>query len=202
MTTDTTQTDIVHGIHNLRKDAGVALVVLIALALGLALRQYTLSRTIIYQDTETGLSLQFPAAWGTADSLQEVLLKVENPATDSSYKTNLVVETRDLDPQNPPTLQEFVDRRVTQKGNLTGYHFISEKDDTVAGEKARQIVYAYVVQPNDQPRRVSLPVVVVAREYIVVGKDRVYYLTLAAPEKEFAAASAQLDEILKTVNMP
>ncbi len=202
MTTDTTQTDIVHGIHNLRKDAGVALVVLIALALGFALRQYTLSRAIAFQDSATGFSLQFPAAWGTADSLQEVLLKVENPATDSSYKTNLVVEARDLDPQHPPTLQEFVDRRVTQKGNLTGYHFISEKDDTVAGEKARQIVYAYVVQPNDQPRRISLPVVVVAREYIVVATDRVYYLTLAAPEKEFAAASAQLDEILKTVNLP
>ena len=68
--------------------------------------------------------------------------------------------------------------------------------------KREQIVYAYVVQPNDQPRRVSLPVVVVAREYIIVGKDRVYYLTVAAPEKEFEAASAQLDDILKTVNLP
>jgi hypothetical protein len=58
------------------------------------------------------------------------------------------------------------------------------------------------VQPIDQPRRVSLPVVVVAREYIIVGKDRVYYITVAAPEEEFATASAQLDGILKTVNIP
>jgi hypothetical protein len=99
-----------------------------------------------------------------ADTLQDVMLKVENPTTGSVYKTNLVVEARDLDPQNPPTLQEFVDRRVTQKGSLTGYHFISEQDDTVDAQKARQIVYTYVVQPIDQPRRVALPVVVVARE--------------------------------------
>jgi hypothetical protein len=202
MTTNTDQEDRFLGVPHLGKDIGVAVVVIVALLLGGLLRVATLNRVSVFKDSDTGLSLQFPAAWGTVDSLQDVLLKVENPATDSAYKTNLVVESRELDPQNPPTLQEFVDRRVTQKSNLTGYHFISEQEATVAGQKARQLVYAYTVQPNDQPRRVSLPVVVEAREYIVTGKDRVYYLTVAAPEKEFDAAGAQLDNILKTVNIP
>lgn len=201
MTTNANQEDRFLGVPHLGKDIGVAIVVVAALLLGWALREATLSRTTLYQDSETGFSLQFPAAWGVADSLQDVLLKVENPTTDSAYKTNLVVEVRELDPQNPPTLQEFVDRRVVQKSSLAGYHFISEQDDTVAGEKARQLVYAYVVQPIDQPRRIALPVVVVAREYIVVGKARVYYLTVAAPEEEFAVASARLDDILRTVNL-
>jgi hypothetical protein len=202
MTTNASQEDRFLGVPHLGKDIGVAIVVIVALLLGWLLREVTLNRTSAFQDSETGLSLQFPAAWGTVDSLQDVLLKVENPFTDSAYKTNLVVEARDLDPQNPPTLQEFVDRRVTQKSNLTGYHFISEQEATADGEKARQLVYAYVVQPNDQPRRVSLPVVVVAREYIIVTADRVYYLTVAAPEEEFAPASARLDSILKTINLP
>jgi hypothetical protein len=202
MTTNVNQEDRFLDVPHLGKDLGVAIVVIVALTMSWMLRAYTLNRASVFQDSETGFSLQFPAAWGTVVSLQDVLLKVENPATDSAYKTNLVVEARDLDPQKPPTLQEFVDRRVTQKSNLTGYHFISEQDATVAGQKARQLVYAYIVQPNDQPRRVSLPVVVEAREYIVTGKDRVYYLTVAAPEKEFDAASAQLDNILKTVNVP
>jgi hypothetical protein len=202
MTTNTNTEDRFLGVPHLGKDIGVAIVVIVALLLGWLLREATLNRTIAYQDSETGFSLKFPAAWGVADSLQDVLLKVENPNTGSAYKTNLVVEARDLDPQNPPTLQEFVDRRVTQKGNLTGYHFISEQDDTVDGNKARQIVYAYIAQPIDQPRRVSLPVVIVAREYIIVGPDRVYYITVAAPEDEFAAADARLDEIAKTVDIP
>ncbi len=202
MTTDTTQTDTLYGIRNLRKDLGVALVVIVALLLGWLLRSSTLSRTVSFQDPDTGFSLKYPAAWGVADSLQDVLLKVENPQTDSAYKTNLVVEARDLDPQNPPTLQEFVDRRVTQKGGLTGYHFIGEQETTVDGQKARQIIYAYVVQPIEQPRRVSLPVVVVARETIVVGKDRVYYLTVAAPENDVDSASARLNEIIQTVHIP
>jgi hypothetical protein len=202
MTTNIDQEDRFLGVPHLAKDLGVAIVVIVALLLGWLLREVTLSRTIAYQDSETSFQLAFPAAWGVTDSLQDVMLKAENPNTGSAYKTNLVVEARDLDPQNPPTLQEFVDRRVTQKGNLTGYHFISEADGVVDGNKARQIVYAYVVQPIDQPRRVSLPVVVAAREYIIVGPDRVYYITVAAPEDEFTAASARLDAIINTVNIP
>ena len=164
MATDIDQEDRFMGVPHLGKDLGVAAVVIVALLLGWLLRSYTLSRTVAFQDSDSGLSLHYPAVWGVSDSLQDVALKVEDPFTDSAYKTNLTVETRELDPRNPPTLQEFVDRRVTQKGNLTGYHFIGEQDTTVDGEKARQITYAYTVQPIDQPRRVSLPVVVVARE--------------------------------------
>ena len=202
MAIDTTPEDRFLGVPHLGKDLGVAFVVIVALLLGWLLREATLNRTIAYRDSETGLSLQFPAAWSTADALQDVLLKVENPNTGSAYKTNLVVEARDLDVQNPPTLQELVDRRVTQKSSLTGYHFIREQDGVVDGNKSREIVYAYVVQPNDQPRRVSLPVVVAAREVIAVGPDRVYYIAVAAPENEFDAASVQLDGILNTVDLP
>ncbi len=202
MTTTTNTEDRFLGVPHLGKDIGVTVVVIVALLLGWALHEVTLNRTIAFKDDETGFSLQFPATWGSVDSLQDVLLKVENPSTDSAYKTNLTVEARELDPQNPPTLQEFVDRRVTQKENLTGYHFIGEQDTTVSGQKARQITYAYTVQPIDQPRRVSLPVVVVAREYIVEGKDRVYYITVAAPEVDVDAASARLGEIIQTVNIP
>ncbi len=202
MTTTPNTEDRFLGVPHLGKDIGVAVVVIAALLLGWLLREATVSRAIAYHDSETGFSLQFPAAWGAVDSLQDVLLKVENPATASAYKTNLVVEARDLDPQNPPTLQEFVDRRVALKGNLTGYHFIGEQDATVDGNKAHAIRYAYVVQPIDQPRRVALPVVVEAREYIVVGQDRVYYIAVAAPENEADSASAQLDHIIKTVDIP
>ena len=136
---------------------------MVARCCGWLLREATLSRTIAYQESEDGLPSGFLAAWGVADPLQDVMLKVENPTTASAYKTNLFVEARDLDPQNPPT-SEFVDWRVSQKSNLTSNHFLSEKEDTVEGEKARQIMYAYAVQPIDQPRRISLPVVVVARD--------------------------------------
>jgi hypothetical protein len=196
-----TEQGTVYGQRFLRKDIGVAIVVLIALALGLLLRAQTANRLMTFQDKETAFSLAYPATWGNVESLQDVLLKVEDPQTNSAFKTTLAVETRDLDPQSPPTLQQLVDRRIAQRGALTGHHFLSSNPATVGGAKAMRQEYAYVVQPIDLPRSASLPVVVHAVEYIVIGKENVFYITLAAPESDFVDARTQLEQIVQTVKV-
>lgn len=183
------------------KDIGVAIVVLIALALGYLLSQVVINRTKTYQEPDSPFSLQYPAGWTDAESLQEVLLKVENPVADSAFKTSLTVETRELDPSAPPTMQQLIDRRVEQRSALTGYHFIANRETTVAGAPAQELQYTYVVQPIDTPRRVSLPVVVIARDYILQTPTRTYYITLAAPENEFERASQRMDAILQSVKL-
>jgi hypothetical protein len=183
------------------KDVGVAVVVLVALALGLLLRIETEGRVKLFQDANSPFRVAYPTSWGVADSLQDVMLKVADPQTDSAFKTNLTVESREIDPANPPNLQTLLDRRVEQRAVLTGYHFLSNNETTVGGVNSAVFEYAYMIQPIDQPRRPSLPVVVQAREYIVAAKDRTYYITLAAPQNEFAAASAQFDRIIRTVQV-
>jgi hypothetical protein len=84
---------------------------------------------------------------------------------------------------------------------LTGYHFLGDGEATVGGAKAMQLEYAYVTQPIDEARRSSLPVVVRAREYIVVTQDRTYYITLAAPENEFERASQRFDQMIASVQL-
>lgn len=188
-------------VRMLPKDLGVAIVVLVALLLGLGMRYQVEGRVKQFQDADSPFRMNYPAAWGFADSLQDVLLKVENPNTDSAFKTAMSVESRELDPASPPTIQTLIDRRVEQRSGLTGYHFLSNGDATVGGAKSVLIEYAYVVQPIDEPRRASLPVVVQAREYIIIGKDRTYYVTLNAPENAFAEASAQFERMIKTVQL-
>jgi hypothetical protein len=183
------------------KDVGVAVVVLVALALGWLLRAQTEGRVNRYQDTNSPFRIAYPTSWGVADSLQDVMLKVADPQTDSAFKTNLTVEGREIDPANPPNLQTLLDRRVEQRAALTGYHFLSNAETTVGGVNSMVFEYAYVTQPIDEPRRPSLPVVVQAREYIVAAKDRTYYITLAAPQNESEAASAQFDRIIQTVQI-
>jgi hypothetical protein len=185
----------------LRQDVAVAVVVVVALALGWLLRLQVENRSRAFQDANSPFRLSYPAGWIAAESLQDVLLKVEDPQTASALKTSLTVEGRDLDPSSPPTLQTLVDRRVTQKRALTAYRFLSDAETTVDGARGAVLDYAYVVQPIDAPRRASLPVVARAREYIVVGKDRTYYITLAAPEAEFDDARARLDQIIQTVKL-
>jgi hypothetical protein len=191
----------VHPIRMWTKDLGVAIVVGVALLAGLLLSQVVINRTRLYQDPASPFQLQYPARWTNAESLQEVLLKIEDPATASAYKTNFTAEARDLDLSAPPDLQTLVNRRVEQRSQLTAYHFVSNQERQVAGAPAQELVYSFVVQPIDTPRRVSFPVVVIARDYIVLTPARVYYLTLSAPENEFDVASQRLDRILETVKL-
>jgi hypothetical protein len=188
----------------MRKDVGVAIVVLASLLFGLYLRFSTQGRVKDFRspDAAVPFSIAYPANWVDAESLLDApVLKVENPQANSAFKTSLTVETRELDPTSPPTLQTLLDRRVEQRGSLTGYHFLSNQETTVAGEKAMNFEYAYVVQPIDTPRSASLPVVVHANEYIVITKDRTYYITLAAPESDYANASAQFAQVIQTVKL-
>jgi len=197
----TTDTGALYRVRMRRKDLGVAVVVLLALALGWLLRFQTEGRVKLFEDANSPFRIAYPASWSVSDSLQDVMLKVADPQTDSAFKTNLTVESREIDPANAPNLQTLLDRRVEQRGALTGYHFLSNSETTVSGVNSAVFEYAYVIQPIDQPRRPSLPVVVQAREYIVAAKDRTYYITLAAPQNEFEAASAQFNRIIQTVQV-
>lgn len=181
------------------KDLGVAVVVLIALALGWFVMVSAEGRTRSFSDPDGGFTVAFPERWIEGESLLAVLLKVENPAAASPFKTTLTVERRDLDPANPPTLQTLLDRRVEERELLTGYHLLSDTETTVGGEPALVTEYAYVVQPIDEQRRAARPVVVLAREYIVMSGERSYYITLAAAEADEPRAQAQFAQIIQSV---
>jgi hypothetical protein len=184
------------------KDLGVVLVLALALLLGFALYRSVESSTTRFSSQEPAFGLSYPSGWLGSESLLETsLLKVEDPLTASAFKTTLTVEQRPLDPAAPPTLQTLLDRRVEQRQGLPAYHFLANRDTSVAGQRAVELEYAYVVQPISEPRRASLPVVVRAREVIVVTEDQSYYIQLAAPEAAFARASGDFDRIIASVEL-
>jgi hypothetical protein len=198
-----TRTD--HGpIYRVRmwnKDLGVALVVLLALGLGWLLRWQVESQTISFSDSNSPFQISYPSGWVATDELNDLVLNVSDPQTRSPVKTQLTVETRELDPASPPTLPALRDRRVEQRAVATGYRFLNEGEAQIDGAPALWIEDVAVVQPIDEPRRLSLPVVVRTREYIIVTAERSFYISLSAPEQEFAAASARFEHILRTVQV-
>ncbi|MCW1966867.1 MAG: hypothetical protein KIH69_001950 [Anaerolineae bacterium] len=198
----TTEIGNIWRIRTVRKDVGVGIVVALAFFVGLLVREYIETRAEWFIEQGTPFRIAYPVTWGEAISLQsDALLKIEDLATGSTYKTNLVVQRRDLDPAAAPTIQTLLDRRVEERGKLTAYHFLGSRDLTLAGAKAVELNYAFVAQPLDQPRRASLPVVVQTRDIIIVAKDRSYYLTLSAPEVEYERASAKFDQMLSTLRV-
>jgi hypothetical protein len=198
----TSPDDGLHGIRYLRKDIGVGIVVALFLLTGFLIGQFTIARTQTFAPADDPFRISYPTGWVQAPTLiDDALLKVQNPVTDSAVKTTLTVESRDIDAVAPPTLQDMLDRRIEQRQALTGYHFLSNKETSVDGEKAMQYNYTYVVQPADEPRRASLPVVTIAREYIVMTKDKVYYISLAAPENAAGRAIDQVESVIQTVQL-
>lgn len=188
-------------VRMLPKDLGVALVVLLALTLGGLLRFWVDGDTRTFQEQGSAFRIAYPRTWASTEPPEGALLRVEDPRTDSAFKTTLSVESRELDPASPPTLQTLIDRRIEQHGALTAYRLLSNEEATVDGARGARIEYAYVVQPIDVPQRFSMPVVVQAREYVVVTRDRTYYIALAAPQHESAEAFARFDRIIEGVNV-
>lgn len=186
----------------LRKDIGVGIVAGACLLIGLLIMNWADTRTATFTAQDVPFSISYPAGWSTTESLLDApLMKVEDPVADSAFKTSLTVESRGLDAAAPPTLQELLDRRVQDRASLTGYHFLSNTETTVGGQKAMRYDYAYTAQPIDQPRRASLPVVVVAQEYIVIGKDNTYYITFAVPANEVDLNQRRIERAIQSVKL-
>src|SRR3712207_2675417 len=145
-------------VRMLPKDLGVALLVLVALALGGLLRYQVDGATRLYQDPDSPFRIAYPASWAGAESTERMLLRVEDPRTGSTFKTTLTVESREIDPASPPTLQTIVDRRVAQRDALTAYRLLANEEASVGGARGARLEYAYVVQPIDAPGRLAPPV--------------------------------------------
>jgi len=183
------------------KDLGVALVTIAALALALLLRQGVVGATRTFQSEVSPFSLTYPATWNRVESPAGILLRIEDPRAASTFKTAVTVEGRDLDPAAPPTLQALADRRIEQGNNLLAYRLLATGEATIAGARGMRLDYAYVVQPLAAPQLESPPVVVRARQYIVVTASGAYYLTLTASEDEFAVAAERFAGMLEEVRI-
>lgn len=182
------------------KDLGVVLVTITALALALVLRQGIVGATRTVQADGSPFTMTYPATWDRVEPPAGILLRIEDPRAASAFKTAVTVEGRDLDLAVPPTLQALADRRIEQGAELLAYRLLATGEATIAGARGVRLDYAYVVQPLDSPQLESPPVVVRARQYIVVTANRAYYLTLDAPGNEFTAAAEQFAGILEEVH--
>jgi hypothetical protein len=186
----------------LRKDVGVAIIAGACLLIGFLIMTWAGARTTSFTAQDVPFSVSYPADWVAAESLlQAPVMRVEDPLAKSAFKTSMTVESRELDPAAPPTLQELLDRRVSDRTQLPGYHFLANAEATVDGQKALRYEYAYTAQPIDEPYRASLPVVVMAQEYIVISPDRTYYITFAVPEDEIELNQPRIQRVMQSVKL-
>ena len=189
-------------LNMLPRDLSVALLLMLALGATLLLRGQVQNQTTAFAPADVPLTLAYPQSWSALEPIEGTLLAVEDPLTDSAFKTRFQIEARELDPASPLDLETLVNRRIEQRSQeQLGYQFLSSEPMNIGGVEAIAIEYAYVVQPIDEPLRFSLPVVVRTREVLATIGTRSYLLLLSAPEHEFDAANVQFDRILASTRL-
>ncbi|MBI3764461.1 MAG: hypothetical protein HY260_21690, partial [Chloroflexi bacterium] len=148
-------------------------------------------------------SLSLPAHWQRDPLATGVIVSASDPRSASFYKAGVSGYSRQIDPQNPLSADQLVDRRVNEQGGaVLAYQLISITPTKVAGADARAVEYAFVDRPIDQPFRAALPVVVHAVDYIIFTPSQYFVITFSADQAEFQNEQEQFQRILKSIRLP
>lgn len=188
-------------VRMLPKDLGVVITLLIAFAFALLLRVQSQSQATTFAAQDLPFQIDYPSTWMETSSLQDALLKVQDPLSSSTFKTTLLVESRDLDPSAAITLNDLVNRRIEERSTQTGYHLMDTEEIKIDGADAQYVDYAYIVQPIDEPRRPSLPIVVSARDYVIIAGDISYYVTTLVDANQADQTSGSFDQIINSIRL-
>ncbi len=189
-----------------RSDLLVALVVVVALALGWFYKSSLSSQTTPVADRNSQFSLAIPSRWLTHEpdaEAEDTFLIAENPAANSVYKSAVTGRSFLLDPQSPTALDTLTDGLVQRHGDeLTGYHLLDIQRRMIGGAEARVVEYAYVLQPIDQPFRASVPVVVHGFDYLIYTPTQYWVLTFTADELLVEKEREGFERVISSIQLP
>lgn len=166
-------------------DWTVALVVAIALILGLVLRGIALSRTTPFDFADAGISGSHPAGW-VRETGSDPLLRVRNPRG-RDFNTTLELRTRPLATDTDPLVaMNTLAIQRARESDVQAYRALDTEEVILdSGEVATRRTFAYVHE-NTNPYIDQLPVVVKGVDLVLRDPDgRILIATLIASEDEF-----------------
>jgi hypothetical protein len=177
--------------EQLRNDLAVLGVILFALFLGFGLRGQALgaSRSV---ELPAGFGrLLYPAAW-TVRAAPDLLVRVLDAGSPSTFDTRLEVTTRPLRPQEK--LEEGrADLAFKRIAALPAYRELAVNEAQVKhGVPALVVTYSYLADPAHESGIVDLPVVVEAQDIIYADGGQLVVVTLAADANDWNAEEHDL----------
>lgn len=154
------------------------LVTVLALSLGLLLRQNQLGSTLPFADRTAGIQTRYPADW-LLDTEGNYVMRVRDPAA-RPFKTTYEIQVVPASPQT--SVRNVLDNLTLQRSSeLAAYRVLSV---TEVSEQVTQMDFAFVdTDPNPFLQR--LPVVVLGTDLVVLEGDRAIVITLLASEDTY-----------------
>ncbi len=170
----------------------------LAVALGLTLKNNTLSATQEFEDLEAGIRAQVPANWLVDTASADYIFRVEDPNA-LPFKTLLQVSVLTVGSDATPNI--VLDLLNMQRApRFSTYREISRTDETLRGDPAKRMVYAYT-QDERNPFLATVPLVVEGVDVVVLRRGQAVIITYREERTAFDNNLYRFENLLNTVEI-
>ncbi len=170
----------------------------LVVSIGLAFRNGTLSSTQTFEDLEAGVRAQVPLSWLLDTNSADYVFRVQDPNA-LPFKTTLQVSVLTVGPDATPNLvldMLYLDRAP----RFSTYQEISRSDESLRGDPAKRMVYAYTHFERN-PFQATLPMIVEGVDVVVLRRGQAVIITYREESSAFEQNLYRFENLLQTVEI-
>lgn len=168
------------------------------LFVGLTLRDASLNATQTLENLEAGVRAQVPRGWLLDTQSSEYVFRAEDPDA-LPFKTVLQVSVLPVGPDATPNL--VLDLLNMQRApRYSTYREIARTDETLRGEPAKRMIYAYT-QDERNPFQATVPLVVQGVDVVVLRRSQAVIITYREERSAFDEHLYRFENLLQTVEI-
>jgi hypothetical protein len=168
------------------------------LFVGITLRDDTLNATQTLENLEAGVRAQVPRGWLLDTQSSEYVFRAEDPDA-LPFKTVLQVSVLPVGPDATPNLVLDI-LNMQRAPRYSTYREISRADETLRGEPAKRLIYAYT-QDERNPFQATVPLVVQGVDVVVLRRGQAVIITYREERSAFDDHLYRFENLLRTVEI-
>jgi hypothetical protein len=168
------------------------------LILGITLRNSALNATQTFENLEAGVRAQLPSDWLVDTGSSEYVFRAQDPNA-LPFKTTLQVSVLTVGPDATPNLVLDL-LNLDRAPRFSTYREISRTDETLRGDPAKRMIYAYT-QDERNPFQATVPLVVQGADVVVLRRGQAVIITYREERSSFDANLYRFENLLQTVEI-
>jgi hypothetical protein len=175
----------------------IALAVVV-LFFGITLRNSALNATQTLENLEAGVRAQVPNGWLLDTRSSEYVFRAQDPDA-LPFKTTLQVSVLTVGPDATPNLVLDL-LNLERAPRFSTYREISRADETLRGDPAKRMIYAYT-QDERNPFQATVPIVVQGADVVVLRRGQAVIITYREERASFDKNLYRFENLLQTVEI-
>jgi hypothetical protein len=165
---------------------------------GVTMRNSALNATQTFENLEAGVRAQLPGGWLVDTGSSEYVFRAQDPDA-LPFKTTLQVSVLTVGPDATPNLVLDL-LNLDRAPRFSTYREISRTDETLRGDPAKRMIYAYT-QDERNPFQATVPIVVEGADVVVLRRGQAVIITYREERSSFDANLYRFENLLQTVEI-